>query len=50
MPGVPQDIDLIKRYQDLGVARVVAGVPPEGVDKTLPLLDGWAELIAKVNG
>jgi probable F420-dependent oxidoreductase len=50
MFGVPQDIDLIKRYQDLGVARVVAGVPPEGVDKTLPLLDGWAELIAKVNG
>ena len=50
MFGVPQDIDLIKRYQDLGVARVVAAVPPEGADKTLPLLDRWAELIAKVNG
>src|SRR5947209_16453340 len=50
MFGVPLDADLVKRYQDMGVARVVAGCPPEPAEKTLPLLDRWAELIRKVNG
>jgi hypothetical protein len=49
MFGVPLDADLIKRYQDMGVARVVAACPPEPADKTLPLLDRWAELIRRVN-
>jgi probable F420-dependent oxidoreductase len=49
MFGVPPDGDLIKRYRDMGVTRVVAGCPPEPADKTLPLLDRWAELIRKVN-
>jgi probable F420-dependent oxidoreductase len=48
MFGVPQDEDTLKRYRDLGVARVVAGLPPEPADKTLPVLDRWAELIRKV--
>jgi len=30
------DADLIKRYRDLGVTRVVGGCPPEPADKTLP--------------
>jgi probable F420-dependent oxidoreductase len=50
MFGTALDLDLIKRYQDLGVARVVAGLPPEGADKVLPVLDKWAALISKVNG
>jgi probable F420-dependent oxidoreductase len=49
MFGVPPDADLVKRYRDLGVTRVVAGCPPESADKTLPVLDRWAELIRKVN-
>ena len=49
MFGVPQDLDMIKRYRDMGVARCVAGLPPETADKTLPVLDRWAELIGKVN-
>jgi probable F420-dependent oxidoreductase len=48
MFGVPQEEDTLKRYRDLGVARVVAGLPPEPADKTLPVLDRWAELIRKV--
>src|SRR5712692_6813255 len=48
MFGVPADADLIKRYRDLGVTRVVGGCPPEGADKTLPLLDRWAEIIRQV--
>ena len=50
MFGTAPDIDLIKRYQDLGVTRVVAGCPPEPADKTLPLLDKWAQIIRQVNG
>jgi len=34
----------------MGVARVVTTLPPEPADKTLPVLDRWAELIRRVNG
>jgi hypothetical protein len=48
--GAPQaDVDTLKRYRDLGVARVVAGLPPESADKTLPALDRWAAAIRQVN-
>jgi probable F420-dependent oxidoreductase len=50
MFGTAPDIDLIKRYRDMGVTRVVAGCPPEPADKTLPLLDKWAGIIRQVNG
>jgi probable F420-dependent oxidoreductase len=49
MFGASQDADQLKRWRDLGVARVVAGLPPEKSDKILPVLDRWAELIAKIN-
>ena len=42
--------DQLKRYRDLGVERVVAGLAPEGADKTVPVLDRWADLIRQVNG
>ena len=50
MFGAPENADTLKRWQDIGVARVVAGCPPEKADKTLPLLDRWAKLIQQVNG
>jgi hypothetical protein len=50
MFGATPDYDQLMRYKQLGVARVVAGLPPEGADKVEPLLDTWAELIRKVNG
>ncbi len=49
MFGVAPDADLIKRYRDLGVTRVVGGCPPEAADKTLPLLDKWVGVICQVN-
>jgi probable F420-dependent oxidoreductase len=49
MFGAPEDADALKRYQDIGVARIVAACPPEKADKTLPLLDRWAKLIRQVN-
>ena len=47
--GGAEDDDLLKQYRDMGVARVVTTLPPEPAEKTLPVLDRWAEVIRKVN-
>jgi len=49
MFGAADNYDQLIGYRELGVARVVAGLAPEPADKTLPVLDRWAELIRKVN-
>src|SRR5881409_1541782 len=43
--GVPEDGDLVKRYRDAGVARLVFNLPPAKADEVLPVLDRWAELM-----
>ena len=43
--GVAEDADLLKRYRDLGVARVTAALPAAKEDVVLPILDRWAALI-----
>jgi len=43
--GVAADLDRLKRYRDMGVARAVVSLPAEDADKTLPRLDQWADLI-----
>jgi probable F420-dependent oxidoreductase len=45
-----KDADLMKRYQDLGVSRVVFNVESEKADTILPVIDGWATLMRQVNG
>jgi hypothetical protein len=47
--GGTEDADLLNRYRDMDVARVVTTLPPEPAEKTLPVLDRWAELIRRVN-
>src|SRR6516162_230087 len=47
--GGTEDADLLKRYRDMGVSRVVTTLPPEPAEKTLPVLDRWAKLIRRVN-
>ena len=47
--GGTEDADLLKRYRDMGVERVVTTLPPEPAEKTLPVLDRCAELIRTVN-
>jgi len=49
MFGAAENYDQMMRYRELGVVRVVAGLAPEGADKTLPVLDRWAALIRRVN-
>jgi probable F420-dependent oxidoreductase len=45
-----RDADLMKRYQDLGVARVVFNLESEKADTILPIVDSWATLMRQVNG
>jgi hypothetical protein len=48
--GRRPDMDLMKRYQDLEVDRIVTSLDAARADVILPVLDVWAELIRKVNG
>jgi len=48
--GQGPDIELIGRYEDLGVERVSATLMSEQEDTILPILDRWAEIIRAVNG
>ena len=45
-----QEVDLMKRYEDLGVERVVFNVESESSEKCLPTIDKIAELMHKANG
>jgi probable F420-dependent oxidoreductase len=48
--GPKQDADLMKRYEELGVSRIVFNLESEKADTILPVIDGWAELMRQVNG
>jgi probable F420-dependent oxidoreductase len=48
--GQPPDIDLIRRYEDLGVNRVSTSLESDKADTILPILDRWADIIRRVNG
>ena len=45
---VEEDLDRLRHYRDLGVARAVISVPAARADEVLPLLDRWAALIARL--
>jgi probable F420-dependent oxidoreductase len=45
-----RDADLMKRYQDLGVSRVVFNLESERADTVLPVIDAIATLGREVNG
>ena len=48
--GVAEDVDLIKRYGDAGVARIVFNLPPANADEVLPQLDRCAALMRQARG
>jgi hypothetical protein len=37
--GAPRDLEVLKRYRDAGVDRVVLMLPPKPRDEILPMLD-----------
>jgi alkanesulfonate monooxygenase SsuD/methylene tetrahydromethanopterin reductase-like flavin-dependent oxidoreductase (luciferase family) len=45
-----RDADLMKRYQDLGVSRVVFNLESERAETVLPAIDAIATLMREVNG
>jgi hypothetical protein len=47
--GVAEDQDLMKRYGDAGVARLVFNLPAAQADEVLPLLDRWARLMQQTH-
>jgi probable F420-dependent oxidoreductase len=47
--GVQPDYDRMRRYEEQGVSRGVVQLAPEPADKTLPILDRWAELIRRLS-
>jgi hypothetical protein len=40
----------MKRYQELGVSRVVFSLESEKADTILPIVDSWAKVMRQVNG
>jgi Luciferase-like monooxygenase len=40
--GAPEDLDVLKRNRDLGIARMTARLPPAKEDEILPILDRCA--------
>src|ERR1700744_5185747 len=44
-----RELDLMKRYADLGVERVVFNLESEAADKVLPVIDEIAEFVHKAN-
>ena len=41
-----EDLDTLKRFRDLGVARATVALPSAKADEVLPVLDRWAKLAA----
>jgi probable F420-dependent oxidoreductase len=50
MFGLGEDLDRVKRLNEMGVARVVPMFPPEKADKVLPMVDRWTKIMQQVNG
>jgi probable F420-dependent oxidoreductase len=44
------DADLMRRYQDLGVKRVVFSLESEKADTILPVVDAWEKVMRQSNG
>ena len=45
---VIEELDRLRHYRDIGIARVVITVPSAGQDEVLPILDRWAEKIRQI--
>jgi probable F420-dependent oxidoreductase len=45
---VVEELDKLRRYRDIGIARVVITVPSAGRAEVIPILDRWAEKIREL--
>jgi alkanesulfonate monooxygenase SsuD/methylene tetrahydromethanopterin reductase-like flavin-dependent oxidoreductase (luciferase family) len=49
LTAAPEDLDLLKRYRDLGIERASVSLPAGDAAELLPILDRWAALIRQVS-
>ena len=47
---VVEDVDRLRRYRDVGVARAVISLPAAKADEIVPILDRWAGVMRQVGG
>jgi hypothetical protein len=40
---VVEELDRLRHYRDIGIARVVITLPSAGAEQVVPLLDRWAK-------
>jgi probable F420-dependent oxidoreductase len=45
---VVEELDKLRHYRDIGIARVVITVPSAGAEEVMPILDRWAEKIRQI--
>jgi probable F420-dependent oxidoreductase len=45
-----EELDILGRYREAGVARAVISLPAAKADQVLPILDHWVEVIKRLNG
>ena len=46
---IVEDLDRLRHYRDIGIARVVITLPSAGPDQVLPIIDRWSDLIRRMN-
>jgi hypothetical protein len=47
---VVEELDRLRHYRDIGIARVVITLPSAGADQVVPILDRWAEKVQRMGG
>jgi hypothetical protein len=48
--GLGEDVDRLKRFAEMGVARVVPMFPPEKAETVLPIVDRWTNIMRQIDG
>jgi probable F420-dependent oxidoreductase len=46
--SAPEDLDTLKKYKDMGVARALVQLPSASTEEVMPILDRWAELMHRI--
>ena len=45
---VVEDLDRLRHYRDIGIARVVITLPSAGANEVMPILDQWAQKVERM--
>jgi alkanesulfonate monooxygenase SsuD/methylene tetrahydromethanopterin reductase-like flavin-dependent oxidoreductase (luciferase family) len=46
--GAPHDRAVVEKARAIGVDRLVFGLPPDGAEVVLPILDGYVEVVSSL--